>query len=267
MMRDNGFIKLDRKILTWRWYNDVNTLRVFLHLLLTANYSDGEYMTHPIKRGQVVTGRKKLSDQLKLTEREVRTALTHLKATNEVTIETTSKYSIITINNYDKYQQTTNKASLKRPASDQQTTNKAPQYKKVKKNKKNKKVISSTIAQAREIDTDDFDYCHIVDLYNSICVSLPKVSRVTAALKNKILEVCGSFENIDFESLFQRVEKSEFLTGKKTDWHGCNLNWILSVDNTEKILNGNYDDFKKRKEERRASYSLEDLEKKSLFND
>lgn len=138
-MRDNGFIKLDRKILNWRWYNDVNTFRVFVHLLLTANYTDGEYMTHQIKRGQVVTGRKKLSDQLKMTEREVRTALTHLKSTNEVTIETHSKFSIITINNYEKYQQVTNKTTSKRPASDQQVTNKRPQYKKEKNNKNNKK--------------------------------------------------------------------------------------------------------------------------------
>ncbi len=135
-MLKNGYVKLDRKILTWRWYNDANTFRVFIHLLLTANYCEGEYLNLQIKRGQVVTGRKKLSDQLKMTEREVRTALSHLKSTNEVTIETTSKFSIITINNYDKYQQVTNNESNKRPTNDQQVTNKRPQYKKNKNNKK-----------------------------------------------------------------------------------------------------------------------------------
>lgn len=272
-MSENGYIKLDRKILKWGWYNDSNTFRVFVHLLLTANYSDSEFRGHTIKRGQLVTGRKKLSDQLKMTEREVRTALDHLKATNEIAIETTSQYSIITIENYNKYQRATNKTTNKRPASDQQATNKTTTSKEYIKNNKKDKNIHTTRAHARERDTHDMKRlsCQdVVDLYNSICVSLPRVDVLTKVLEEAIAEVQNKFTGIDFEALFKRVEKSDFLTGRKTGWKGCSLNWILFLKNTARILNGEFDDFKKPrkdKKERNASYSLETFESKSLFND
>ncbi len=135
-MREYGFVKLNRNILDWRWYKDANTFRVFIHLILNANFKDGEYQNQSIKRGQIVTGRKKLSDQLNMTERGVRTALQHLKSTNEIAIKSYSKFSIITILNYDTYQNLTDKTTSNRPANDQQMTSNRPQYKKEKKNKK-----------------------------------------------------------------------------------------------------------------------------------
>ncbi len=137
-MNEIGFLKVDRSILSWRWYKNLNTFKLFMHLLLTANFSDAEFEDYTIKRGQVVTGRKKLSYDTGLSEREVRTALNNLKKTSDVTIKTTSKYSIITIVNYDYFQQATSTLTSKRPASDQQATSKRPQYNKNKKNKNNK---------------------------------------------------------------------------------------------------------------------------------
>lgn len=99
-----GWIKLHREMLAWEWYQDANTMRVFLHLLLTANYEDKKYKGVVIKRGQCMTSIRKLSENLGLTMRHTRTALDHLKATGEVTIETTHKYSIITISNYEIFQ-------------------------------------------------------------------------------------------------------------------------------------------------------------------
>ena len=130
-----GFLKIDRSILDWRWYSDTNTFRVFMHLMLKANYTDTQYKTHTIKRGQCITGRKKLSEELKLSEQQIRTALVHLKSTNDITIETHSKHSIITINNYEDYQKSTNKLTSNQPASNQQATSNQPHNKNNKKNK------------------------------------------------------------------------------------------------------------------------------------
>ena len=160
-MISEGFVKINRNILEWGWYKNQNTARVFIHLLLCANYIDCEFEGKTIKRGQLVTGRKKLSVDLNMTEREVRTALTHLKTTNEITIETTSKYSIITIKNYDKYQSVPNESTSERPTSDQQTTNDRPQYKKEKNNKKYKKARNihahTREAHSCSYNIEDFD--------------------------------------------------------------------------------------------------------------
>jgi hypothetical protein len=70
---------------------------------------------------------------------QVRTALDKLKSTNELTIEASSKGTVVTIVNYDKYQTETSESTSYQPASNQQvTTNKNEKNEKNEKKKKNK---------------------------------------------------------------------------------------------------------------------------------
>lgn len=103
-MLEGGFIVLQRKILSWDWYKDSNTKAVFLHLLLTANYEPGEWRGVKIKVGQRITSISKLSNELDLSFKEIRTALKHLQKTGEVACESNSQYTVITIKNYERYQ-------------------------------------------------------------------------------------------------------------------------------------------------------------------
>ena len=100
----SGYVKLFRNLKEWRWYTDIPTKTLFIHLLLSANYKEGFFLKHEIKRGEVVTGRKELSVETGLTEQNVRTALNKLKSTSEITIINHNKFSIITICNYEQYQ-------------------------------------------------------------------------------------------------------------------------------------------------------------------
>lgn len=49
-MLENGFIMLPRSITNWQWYDEPNTMRIFLHLLLTANYTDRSWHGVPVLR-------------------------------------------------------------------------------------------------------------------------------------------------------------------------------------------------------------------------
>ena len=104
-MLEKGFVKIDRKITSWRWYQDNNTFRVFFHLIITANYEDREFETLTIKRGQKVTSYTSLADETGLSVQNVRTAINHLKSTGEITVNSHAKFSIITIKNYNQYQE------------------------------------------------------------------------------------------------------------------------------------------------------------------
>ena len=35
---DNGWIKIHRKILEWEWFDDHNTFRLFMYLMMTCNF-------------------------------------------------------------------------------------------------------------------------------------------------------------------------------------------------------------------------------------
>ena len=88
---DNTYIKLFRKMLTWEWYGNTNTFRVFMHILLKAQHNPSRFEGHELGAGESVFGRKKWAKELGLSEQEVRTAIKHLKATGEITTKATKK--------------------------------------------------------------------------------------------------------------------------------------------------------------------------------
>ena len=140
---DSGFIKLQRKILDWEWYNDISTKTLFIHLLLKCNFKDKKWRGNNIKKGQILTGRKILSDETGLSEQQIKTALKKLKSTNEITIKATNRFSIITLVNYSLYQdKKTDNNQLDNQPEEQQATNKQPtsnQQATTTKNEKNEK--------------------------------------------------------------------------------------------------------------------------------
>lgn len=129
-MLQNGFIALHRSLLNWGWHDDPATGWLFVNLLLMANWTDSEWQGMTIKRGQLVTGRKALAAQTGLSEQTVRTSLNRLKSTNEITIASTNKFSVITVVNYGKFQDvpemltstSTNSLTNDQPATNQQLT-------------------------------------------------------------------------------------------------------------------------------------------------
>lgn len=122
----DGHIKLYRKFLDWEWYQDINTKVLFIHMLLKANWKDGKFMGTTIPRGSFVSSIKNLASETGLTEREIRTGISHLKTTGEVTSKATNKYSVFTITNYDLYQsddrQDDTQATGERHSNDKRTT-------------------------------------------------------------------------------------------------------------------------------------------------
>lgn len=98
---------IDRNILKWRWYQNPNTMRLFIHLLLKANIRDYDFEKITVHRGELVTSYASLSKELELSVKAVRTALEHLKSTGEVASRNYAKFQVISILSYDKYQTVT----------------------------------------------------------------------------------------------------------------------------------------------------------------
>jgi len=117
-----GFIKLYRQLLDWEWYTDINTKILFIHCLLKANYKTKKYQKNTVKKGSFVTSLESLSKETGLTVQQIRTALNHLISTGELTSESSNKNRIITVVNYEKFQND-NKQTNKQTTGKQQATN------------------------------------------------------------------------------------------------------------------------------------------------
>lgn len=148
------WIKLHRKIVEWGWYGDPNTKAVFLHLLLTANIKETEFRGVKILPGQTVIGRKALAETLGMSEQSVRTSLNHLKSTNEITITSTNRFSVVTVVNWESYQlcgdEVTNKSTNK-PTNNQPTTNQQLTTPKEYKNKRIKDIYIDVPDEIKDV--------------------------------------------------------------------------------------------------------------------
>lgn len=87
----------------WEWYENTNVFRLFYHCLLHTNLEDKRYCGREIKAGQFVSSITRISAETGLTESQVRTALKKLKDTGYISTKSTNKYTIYTVNEYQKY--------------------------------------------------------------------------------------------------------------------------------------------------------------------
>lgn len=166
----NGFIKLHRKILDWQWWSTPRTAHLFVHLLSLASNRECGWKGEKLRAGQVVTGLLSLSKQTGISVRGLRTALTHLKSTGEVTIKTTNKYSIITILKWGQYQIT-----------DKQTDNQTTTSGEVKNNTyttspQKARGVSTNKTEMRTIDERKFsdEYGSVIDTDGNPIAPSPK---------------------------------------------------------------------------------------------
>lgn len=118
-MLKGGFVIIHRKIIDWEWYKNANTRAVFLHLIFTCNHEERKFMGEIIKPGERVASYATIAEELGLSIRNVRTAIKHLKMTNEVTSRTNHQYTVFTVINYGLYQA---KRQANRPTSDKRLT-------------------------------------------------------------------------------------------------------------------------------------------------
>jgi hypothetical protein len=163
MTNQQGWIKLHRQILEWEWYSDNNCFRLFLHLLLKANHKEKRFKGIELKVGSIVTSRDLLARETGLSSQQIRTALTKLISTNEITSVTSSQGTIIQIVSYEKYQVPTNEITNEQPTSNQQST--------TNNNVKNeKKFIIPTFNDVLEYCTQnnlDVDGVKFINFYES----------------------------------------------------------------------------------------------------
>lgn len=103
-----GWIRIHRKLIESTWFNKSEYVHLWLYLLLKANHKDKEIMIGNekvlVKRGQLLTSRHKLSEVVHVQENKIYRILKCFENEHQIKQQKTSKYTIISIVNYDMYQ-------------------------------------------------------------------------------------------------------------------------------------------------------------------
>ena len=185
-----GWIKLHRKFISWEWFDDNNMLKLFLFLLLSSNHDKATWRGIEIDRGQYLTGLNSLSEKTNISIQTLRTCLKRLERTGEIINKSTNKYRLITICNYDSYQdsqRSDQQATNKQPTSNQQATNSKQECKKeenVNNEKKKNKILLSQVDEST-LDHREKEYFQIaVAFWQLIEANLTELNISVSGIEN-----------------------------------------------------------------------------------
>ncbi len=265
-MMENGWIKLHRKITEWEWYDDGNTFRMFVHLLLTANFDNTQCKGRTIKRGQKFTSIRRLAYELSIDEKTVQRCLHNLETTKEIKVEVTKYGSLITIRKYDDYQDIATSAvgtiptqvptGVPTPPPTEPPTpppTDAPtQAPTINKNNKNNKNIRSSNVELSDDSSmsgcpapptpEPLNFEGIVSYFNEKTNGVFGIVRLPLSEKRKTLIRARIREHGKeaFGRVIRMAAESDFLKGQNKTGFIATFDWLIKPTNFEKVLSGNY---------------------------
>lgn len=263
MPDEGGWVKLYRSIFKWEWWDDMYTRNLFVVCLLMANSSDRRWRGIVIGRGSFVTSMAHLSKIAGLTARQTRTAVEHLKSTNELTIETTNNYSIITVCHYERYQdpaeaerqtkrQTGCQTADKPPTNERQTTDTKQEYKngRIEESESSSPIVEEdmtdvpSVAEPAYVEKEDLriDYGKLALYWNEKTKGVFGI--VESIENNRRKMVRARIRDKGKKAFMEAIDKvcaSTFLAGAA--WF--NFDWLIRPNNFDKVMSGNFDNKEK----------------------
>lgn len=146
----------------------------------------------------------------------------------------------------------TGKAAIMRQKRKKEVTMLPPCYQKV--------ALEKEIREREEIDIEKRGkYEKIIDLFHSICVSYPKVRKITEKRKETINARLRTYSVEEIQQAFEMAEESKFMKGGNDRNWCADFDWIMKDSNMAKILEGKYTDRKKNSfhnfDERNTDYN------------
>ena len=223
---DHGYIRLHRRILSSSIIKKPTLFHFWIWCLLKATHCEYKtivgYQEITLQPGQFIFGRYAASKETGLSERCIRTCIKTLKSTGNMTIKTTNKFSIITICNWGKYQNTEHINDQHNDRQyDQQATSKRPASDHKQEHKEHKEEKETTLAQS-----DKKPIAHVPP--PDIFISIPVIKNSKTNEESEYFVTLGEIEEL--EELYPAVDvKQEFREMRA---------WCLANSRHRKTLGG-----------------------------
>ena len=267
----SSWIKIFRELLQWEWFEKAEMVQLFIYLLLKASCEDKQWQGITVKRGQLVTSNGSMRRDLKLSEQQIRTCIKRLISTGEITYQSTNRYVIITICNYDKYQE--NKSAANEPINEQANTLPTDEQRAINEqtttSKEIKNIRSKEISISEDIDTkksrkaapssasdeakaaepnEKIPFVEIKDLWNTTCTGFARLVVISENRRNKIRNRVAEMGGVEkalpiIKTIFEKAQASSFLKGDNKRGWKASFDWFFENDkNWVKVFEGNYDE-------------------------
>ena len=173
MENKEGWIKIHRKSMDSSVWKSANIWMVWSWCLMKANHEPHKFPFNgddmEVLTGQFITGINKAILEIPLTCQMFRSAIKYLEKTQRLTIKTTNKFSLITVNKWQEYQVEKEHAN-KQITNKQQTSNKPVTTNKNDKNDKNDKNLNTS----EETSQTNKDISEVIKMFEIVNPSYEK---------------------------------------------------------------------------------------------
>lgn len=265
----DGWIKLWRKSLDSGLLQNPDLWTFWCWCLLKASHKPTRQLVGwqmvELEPGQFIFGRKAASKELPLSEQTIRTCLKKLKNLENLTIKTTNKFTIITINNWDTYQQQeieNNQQINQHLTSSQPAANHKQECKNGRREEEETLLSASNFSSSNGIPVKEISETWN-DYIEKNCSVLPQIARINKKSQRyrHIHARWKEYPDLEiWQTVLNKATKSDFLNGRVKKFQ-ASFDWVVkSTDNFSKVLEGNYDN----KGESASGMTLEEF--KEEFN-
>ena len=103
-MENGNFIKLNRQLLEWRYWYSETAVKLWILILMKANWKDGWFMGELIPRGSLATSMANLAFEAGCSESTARRWLGRFEEDGQITRRVTNRFTQINVINYSFYQ-------------------------------------------------------------------------------------------------------------------------------------------------------------------
>lgn len=103
-MENGNFIKLNRQLLEWRYWYSETAVKLWILILMKANWKDGWFMGERIPRGSFATSISNLAIESGFSEATVRRWLIKFEEDGQITRRATNRFTQINVIKYALFQ-------------------------------------------------------------------------------------------------------------------------------------------------------------------
>lgn len=256
---DNAYIYLRKKILDWQWYSDTPTRSVFIHCLLRASWKETEYKGIRYGRGQLIDSNATIAKDLGISIQNVKTAITHLKESGELTSLKIGRTRIITVVKYDLYQQANLSTNPILTSNQPQTNLELTSYKEIKEEKEVKEVKKDlsndkSIYHTSENKESKKPYQEYIDKWNELKeLGIQTLRSISGKRLTSFKARIGLYGKDSFDECIEQIKQSDFLQSSKF----FDFDWLIKETNYPKVLKGKYNN--NRREQKQEEFTTDDI--------
>lgn len=240
----SGWYKQQRSIFERAWFKDADMVQLYTFLKAMAYVADGKYQGEIIRRGSCPTTRSEMMEATGMKYMKLNRTLNRLISYGEIIVNANSRFSIITICDYDNLQQadglfdTTDETSneITDETSNETSNDTTPNISNKKKEERIEDNLISPFSPYKERERGDVAL-EIKKRYNkTFDGKLPPCIRLSTATRMQLHECLRRFGLQSVDLVFAQILSEQFSLGVNKTGFIANFSFIFTPKNYQQYL-------------------------------